>query len=617
MNALAEVLVVNTAVAAAVGLVAWLVLLACRRPAVAHLLFLVAMLKLLAPPLIPLPLLVGAADPPRPLPAVPAVSAAQPDVVPNGLLPAPPVLATAPVRLGPPVREWSWSLLLVAGWAAGSLCVAGAAAWRLRTFHRALAAMRPAPASLEADVAALLPRFGLRRAPRLRIVDADVSPAVVLARGGAWLLFPAPLLRELSAAECRTLLAHELAHVRRRDPWLRAIELAATVVLWWLPVLWWLRAGLRAAEERSCDAWVAAVVADGRRDYCRALLRAGRSRPVPLPALASGIGRIRRWQDRLEDIMCRDIPHLPSAAARALTLALAIGMLPLALAQGPPAAVDLPAKLAIPVQTDLTRATLEEWTSWLARATGIGFEVTDAARRADAAQTTLIGVRLPSMPARRVLNVIAEITGLSWMTVGDRVVVDLRKAVDGNLRVDTFAAGAPVVWLFGSLSRHGAIPWPEDATLMQIVRLAAPTDEADLTRVQLISPDGEHPLVVEVDFRQMVLTGNTAQNVMVRAGDILFVPKRSLQLPPLRLAPGSRLQFVFDPKILTLSGLEQLAVLSEPQTVGRDGTILVPLVGYVNVLDKTQDEVTRLVTDLYHPLFKVEVRPYARFLPDR
>jgi beta-lactamase regulating signal transducer with metallopeptidase domain len=77
------------------------------------------------------------------------------------------------------------------------------------------------------------------------------DPADALARAsGPVLLLPRDLLDELTPDERDALLAHELAHVRRRDHWVRLLELAATALFWWYPVAWWARAALRRAEER-------------------------------------------------------------------------------------------------------------------------------------------------------------------------------------------------------------------------------------------------------------------------------------------------------------------------------------------------------------------------------
>src|SRR5262249_17241176 len=120
------------------------------------------------------------------------------------------------------------------------------------------------------------------------------------------LLFPARLLECLSVSERATLFAHELAHFRRRDHWVRLVEAAASVLYWWHPVLWWARRQLREAEEQCCDAWVVSTLDGAKRTYATALLQTiaflsqARSH---LPAAASGIGQVRHLRRRLTMIM--------------------------------------------------------------------------------------------------------------------------------------------------------------------------------------------------------------------------------------------------------------------------------------------------------------------------
>ena len=45
-----------------------------------------------------------------------------------------------------------------------------------------------------------------------------------------------------------------------------------------------------------------------------------------------------------------------------------------------------------------------------------------------------------------------------------------------------------------------------------------------LGRIHLIRPDAQNPLVVEVNFREMVLTGNMTYNIPIQDNDIIYVP---------------------------------------------------------------------------------------------
>src|SRR5205085_5012588 len=68
------------------------------------------------------------------------------------------------------------------------------------------------------------------------------------------------------------LLVHELAHLYRRDHWVRWLEIIVTVLYWWHPAVWWARRELRDAEEQCCDAWVVWLMPGANRHYAAALL---------------------------------------------------------------------------------------------------------------------------------------------------------------------------------------------------------------------------------------------------------------------------------------------------------------------------------------------------------
>jgi hypothetical protein len=143
------------------------------------------------------------------------------------------------------------------------------------------------------------------------------------------LLVPAGLLDRLSGEERATLLVHELAHLRRRDHWVRALELVVTGLYWWHPVVWWARREIQEAEEQCCDAWVVWALPAAGRTYASALMETvdflAEARPVWLPPAASGLGQFRILKRRLHMIM---IGNTPRAMSRAGFLAvLGLGLL--------------------------------------------------------------------------------------------------------------------------------------------------------------------------------------------------------------------------------------------------------------------------------------------------
>ena len=145
------------------------------------------------------------------------------------------------------------------------------------------------------------------------------------------LVLPQLLLQSLDADERAALLAHELAHVRRADHWVRRLEVIVVVLYWWLPVLWWLRRQLRDAEEKCCDAWVVWVLPDRQRSYADALLNTVdflSGAPVALPCGASGAGRVHQLERRLTMIMEAKTPRSMGPGARLGVALLAAALLP-------------------------------------------------------------------------------------------------------------------------------------------------------------------------------------------------------------------------------------------------------------------------------------------------
>jgi hypothetical protein len=145
------------------------------------------------------------------------------------------------------------------------------------------------------------------------------------------LLLPTALWNRLDDDQRRTLLAHELAHLRRGDPWVRGVELLATGLFWWHPVLWLARRELREAEEQCCDAWVLWALPGSARAYATALVCTVDylcEARAALPAVASGFGQGTLLKRRLTMIMRGTAPRTLSWSGALAALGLGIMLLP-------------------------------------------------------------------------------------------------------------------------------------------------------------------------------------------------------------------------------------------------------------------------------------------------
>ena len=322
MDVTLVVLAANAAAAGFLCLVAWLASHVVRRPSIVHALWALALLKLVTPPLLPVPLL-----PLAPLASgAPAAPAAGPTAMGLGVGTASvPVGSVAGALVGTsatterPPLERAVELTL----AVGALVVGALAFTRARRFRRLLRRGQPVPAEVASRVETLAARLGLRRAPQTLLVDARIPPLLWPGRSGPLLVLPERLLPELSDEELDALLVHELAHVRRRDHWLRIVEILATALFWWYPVAWWLRRSLRKVEERCCDEWVLRLLPGAATTHARGLLKTvafTSAGTPPLPATASAAVRAADLEDRLTALLTLP-PHAPFGRGTRVTLA--------------------------------------------------------------------------------------------------------------------------------------------------------------------------------------------------------------------------------------------------------------------------------------------------------
>jgi beta-lactamase regulating signal transducer with metallopeptidase domain len=320
-----------------------------RRPAIVHGLWVLVLLKLVTPPFyeVPIPWPVASVNSVAISPES-AVDAAEPiaQVVMRGDGPDEPHdLALMPVSDD---AEWDespessnpapfaasfidYSRWIGVTWLAGSAVVLLLSIRRIRLFQRLLTEARAASWLEQEWVDESGRRLGLRRTPDLWWVPGRLSPMIWFVGIRPRLILPEELWKRLDARQRSTLLAHELAHVRRGDHYIRLLEFLTTAVFWWHPLVWWMRGPLRDVEEQCCDAWVVWAFPDAARAYAETLLDtleflSTSSRPEPL--LASGLGKVPHLRRRLTMIMTGTSFRVLGVRGTLGLLALAVVLLP-------------------------------------------------------------------------------------------------------------------------------------------------------------------------------------------------------------------------------------------------------------------------------------------------
>jgi len=123
---------------------------------------------------------------------------------------------------GRPVLLWFWL--------GGAALVALVAATRIVRFERLLRDTLPASERLQRLACEIAGNLGVRRVPDVRYVECVEVPFLWCAGHRATIVLPMRLSCQLDEQSSALILAHELAHLRRRDHWVRAVELIVSTV---------------------------------------------------------------------------------------------------------------------------------------------------------------------------------------------------------------------------------------------------------------------------------------------------------------------------------------------------------------------------------------------------
>jgi bla regulator protein BlaR1 len=194
--------------------------------------------------------------------------------------------------------------VLVAAWLLGLLAMTlrllGGLAYVQRLRHYRVQLLEE---EWQQRLAALATQAGVRR-PVALLESALVRVPVVVGHLRPMILLPLGTVAGLSQGYLEAILAHELAHVARRDYLLNLLQAVAETVFFYHPAVWFISACLRTERENCCDDAATALVGGNPLTLARALAALAEQsltpRAVPRLALSavgpdgSLLGRIRR-----------------------------------------------------------------------------------------------------------------------------------------------------------------------------------------------------------------------------------------------------------------------------------------------------------------------------------
>lgn len=163
-------------------------------------------------------------------------------------------IAAEPTIVAPEPSSVNWARLAIAAYAmiASLLLLRIAGGWWLA--RRMVRAASPASIQnshpvLESALVAAPVTIGLMR------------PVILLPAG--W--------REWPAFKLTAVLAHESAHIARRDPFVAIVAQVNRAIFWFHPLAWWLERTIAVSAEHACDERAVRVAGDAR-SYARVLL---------------------------------------------------------------------------------------------------------------------------------------------------------------------------------------------------------------------------------------------------------------------------------------------------------------------------------------------------------
>ena len=214
-------------------------------------------------------------------------------------------------------------------WLLGALALAVRQMAEILRFWRRLARAKPAP-ELEIRLLGIASQLQVK-CPKV-VILADLKQPFLWCIGRPMLVWPATLDEPFLCQSGRSVMAHELAHLRRRDHWVCWLTLFAGWLWWWYPLYWYVHRKMEENAELSCDAWAVWFEPNSRRAYAEAVVevwKQGAPAIGSVPAFITGRAPHKLLERRLRMIMRANVPRKLSAYKAVLVALVAAMVLPI------------------------------------------------------------------------------------------------------------------------------------------------------------------------------------------------------------------------------------------------------------------------------------------------
>lgn len=182
---------------------------------------------------------------------------------PEQISPAPSIF---PLRL--PAR---WASFFFAAWVLFVFVMMGRVAWSYCYLRRLKRSCSPLPLPFQESLKRWRVHARLKRPVRL-CGSEETSVPMVIGFIEPVIVIPHALARELTEEEFEQIVLHEIAHVRRRDDWMKLAQRLIEAFLFFHPAVLWIGRQLNLEREVACDDSVISLT--GRpRPYAACLIK--------------------------------------------------------------------------------------------------------------------------------------------------------------------------------------------------------------------------------------------------------------------------------------------------------------------------------------------------------
>ncbi|MCP4261438.1 MAG: M48 family metalloprotease [Planctomycetes bacterium] len=165
----------------------------------------------------------------------------------------------------------NWQAIVLIGWFLGVLALVVLLIQRAWFVRRLIAQSEPAEIELSSLLSDCCRRLGTQKRIELRISQNSLSPAAC----GLFkpkIILPSSLLAHFSTDKLRTVLLHELAHIKRGDLWINFIQTMLQIFYFYNPLLWLANVKVRRVREQAVDEMVLVLLGDKAKTYSSTLV---------------------------------------------------------------------------------------------------------------------------------------------------------------------------------------------------------------------------------------------------------------------------------------------------------------------------------------------------------